>query len=74
MFLGFVIPGETAAVLGGRPGQPGAGLASAADRPGRRRRDWPLVGYEIGRHLGSMPDAVMTDAAMQEAGGPASGD
>jgi hypothetical protein len=34
----------------------------------------PLVGYEIGRHLGSMPDAVMTDAAMQDAGGPASGD
>ena len=34
----------------------------------------PLVGHEIGRHLGSMPDAVMTDAAMQDAGGPASGD
>jgi membrane-associated protein len=48
--LGFVIPGETAAALGG--GQPGRVsrpliVVVAAAVTG------PLVGYEIARHLGS---------------------
>jgi len=54
VFLGFVIPGETAAVLGGVLASRGRVslpllivLVVAAAVTG------PLVGYEIGRHLGS---------------------
>lgn len=65
IFLGFVIPGETAAVLGGVLASRGRVslplliiVVVAAAVTG------PLVGYEIGRHLGSRVIAARRMRAM----------
>jgi membrane-associated protein len=54
VFLGFVIPGETAAVLGGVLASRGrVSLALLIVVVVFAAVTGPLVGYEIGRHLGS---------------------
>ena len=74
VFLGFVIPGETAAVLGGVLASRGrVSLPLLIVVVVVAAVTGPLIGYEIGRHLGGRRDRRAADAPGRGRHGPRPG-